>query len=413
MSTYGIIALFITLTAAAAYINARFLKLPSTVGLMIVALMLSIVMILLHALGVDIAGTADDFLAKIDFSEVLMQGMLSFLLFAGALHINLNDLADQKFIVGSLATVGVVASTFMVGTATWVVLGWLEFSIPYLYCLVFGALISPTDPVAVLSILKSAGASKTLSTKIAGESLFNDGVGVVVFAVLVGLATGGEGFSFGHVALLFAEEAIGGVLFGLAIGYIGYLLLKDIDNYSVEVLITLALVSGGYAVAMAIHTSGPIAVVVAGLLIGNHGRRLAMSETTRKHLDVFWELIDETLNAVMFVWIGLEILVLHFELPYLWAGLIAIPVSLLARFIAVHSAIAVLKRWRTFSKNAAFILTWGGLRGGISIALALSLSAGPTRDLIVSMTYVIVIFSILVQGLSIKKLVQLSSESAP
>jgi CPA1 family monovalent cation:H+ antiporter len=299
----------------------------------------------------------------------------------------------------------------MVGTATYFVLGWLDFKIPYIYCLVFGALISPTDPVAVLAILKSAGASKSLSTKIAGESLFNDGVGVVVFMVLVGLAVGGGDISFGNVALLFVEEAIGGVVFGLGLGYIGYLLLKDIDNYSVEVLITLAMVAGGYALAMAIHTSGPIAVVVAGLLIGNHGRRLAMSDTTRKHLDVFWELIDETLNAVLFVWIGLEILVLHFELSYLWAGLIAIPVALLSRFIAVKTAVSILKTRRSFSRNAEYILTWGGLRGGISIALALSLTAGPTRDLIVSMTYVIVIFSILVQGLSIRKLVQMSAQA--
>jgi CPA1 family monovalent cation:H+ antiporter len=408
MSGYDVVALFITAAAAAAYLNYRFLKLPSAIGLMVLALVFSLLMIGLDTVGVDFAGHADDFLQKVDFSAALMQVMLSFLLFAGALHININDLAQQKFIIGSLATLGVVASTFIVGTAIYYVLGWVNLELPYIYCLVFGALISPTDPIAVLSILKSAGASKSLSTKIAGESLFNDGVGVVVFTVLLGIASGGGDFSWSHIGLLFLEEAFGGVLFGLAIGWLGYRLLKDVDAYVVEVLITLALVAGGYALAMAVHTSGPIAIVVAGLLIGNHGRRLAMSETTRKNLDLFWELIDEALNAVLFVWIGMEILVLTFSFSYFIAGLVAIPVALIARYLSVKAAISVLRFSRDFSNNADLILTWGGLRGGISIALALSLTAGPIRDLIVSMTYVIVVFSILVQGLSIGKLVKYS-----
>ena len=406
MSGYYVVALFITAAAAASYLNYRFLKLPSTIGVMVLALVFSLLMIGLDRAGIDFAGHADDFLQTVDFSTALMQVMLSFLLFAGALHINFNDLAKQKFIITSLATLGVVASTFMVGTATYYVLGWLDLQLPYIYCLVFGALISPTDPIAVLAILKSAGASKSLSTKIAGESLFNDGVGVVVFTVLLGIAVGGGDFSWSHIGLLFLEEAVGGILFGLALGWLGYMLLKDVDAYVVEVLITLALVAGGYSLAMAIHTSGPIAIVVAGLLIGNHGRRFAMTEMTRRNLDLFWELVDESLNAVLFVWIGMEILVLTFSLSFFFAGLIAIPLALIARYISVKAAISVLHFRREFSHNADLILTWGGLRGGISIALALSLAAGPTRDLIVSMTYVIVVFSIMVQGLTIGKLVK-------
>jgi CPA1 family monovalent cation:H+ antiporter len=387
------------------YINYRWVKLPSTIGLMVIALAMSLVLIGLGKLGFGIEEYAAGFLSKIDFSETLMKGMLSFLLFAGALKINLEDLAQQKYIVTGLATFGVIASTFMVGTALYFALGLLDVHLSYIYCLVFGALIAPTDPVAVLAILKTVKAPKTLETKIAGESLFNDGVGVVVFLVLVGVATG-ESAGFGSAALLFLQEAIGGAVFGFIIGWLAYQLLKNVDDYSVEILITLALVSGGYALATTLHTSGPIAIVVAGLLIGNHGRVYAMSDVTRDNLDTFWELIDEILNAILFAWIGLEILVLAFSWDHLLAGLVAIPLSLLARFISVSSFVGLLKFRRTFSQNAIRILTWGGLRGGISIALALSLAAGPARDLIVGITYVVVVFSILVQGSTIKRLVR-------
>jgi CPA1 family monovalent cation:H+ antiporter len=320
MNVYSIVGVFLTVAATLAYINHRFIKLPSTVGLLFSALLMSLGTIGLSALGVDFQTPAEEILGKIDFGETLMKGMLSFLLFAGALKINLNDLARQKFIIGFLATFGVIASTFIVGTLIYLAMDLFSFSLPYIYCLVFGALISPTDPVAVIAILKSVGVPKSLETKIAGESLFNDGVGVVVFIVVLGIATGGDSVSFGHVALLFVEEALGGIVFGLVLGWVGYLLLKDVDNYSVEALITLAMVSGGYALALAIHTSGPIAVVVAGLLIGNRGRRLAMSEHTRHHLDTFWELVDEIFNAVLFVWIGLEILILSFSTEYFLLG---------------------------------------------------------------------------------------------
>ena len=399
-------AIFITIAALAGYINYRFIKLPSTIGLMIVGLAMSLGIIALSKLGMDIHTPIEHLLTSIDFGESLMQGMLSFLLFAGAIKVNINDLAKQKFVVTSLATGGVIMTTFIVGTALYYIMQLFGLSLPFVYCLIFGALIAPTDPVAILSLLKTINAPKSLETKIAGESLFNDGVGVVVFTVLVGIAYGGGETTVGGVLLLFVEEAIGGIIFGVGIGLIAFKLLKDVDEHVVEILLTLALVCGGYALATQLHTSGPIAIVVAGLLIGNYGRRLAMSESTRRHLDEFWELIDEILNAVLFVWIGMEILILSFTTDYFIIGLIAIPLTLGARFISVWSAISALKFRRKFSKNATLILTWGGLRGGISIAMALSLTAGGARDLIVSMTYVVVVFSILVQGLTIKKLVQ-------
>jgi len=406
MNILNVIAVFVTISALLSYINYRFVKLPSTIGLMMIALAMSLLLIGLSKLGFGIEEQAEQFLSGIDFSEALMQGMLSFLLFAGALKINLEDLAKQKYIVTGLATVGVVASTFMVGSAIYFALMWLDIPLSYIYCLVFGALIAPTDPVAVLAILKSVKVSKSIETKIAGESLFNDGIGVVVFLILVGIATGGEDAGVSSAIMLFVQEALGGVVFGFVIGWLAYQLLKGVDAYSVEVLITLALVSGGYALASAIHTSGPISIVVAGLLIGNHGRMYAMSDVTRHHLDMFWELIDEILNAVLFVWIGLEILVLAFSWDYVWAGLVAIPISLLARFVSVSAFVGLLKFRRKFSDNAIRILTWGGLRGGISIAMALSLAAGETRDLIVGITYVVVVFSILVQGSTIKRFVK-------
>jgi len=406
VAIFNVIAVFVTIAALLSYINYRFVKLPSTIGLMVIALAMSLVLIGLGKLGLGIEEHAAQFLSGIDFSEALMKGMLSFLLFAGALKINLEDLAKQKYIVSSLATVGVIASTFMVGTALYFALILLDISLSYIYCLVFGALIAPTDPVAVLAILKSVGVSKSIETKIAGESLFNDGVGVVVFLVLVGIATGGESAGVGDAFLLFLQEAVGGIGFGFIIGWIAYKLLKNVDNYSVEILITLALVCGGYALAATIHTSGPIAIVVAGLMIGNHGRMYAMSDVTRDNLDTFWELIDEILNAVLFVWIGLEILVLTFAWNHIVAGLIAIPLSLGVRFISVSSFVGLLKFRRKFSQKAIRILTWGGLRGGISIAMALSLAASEDRDLIVGITYVVVVFSILVQGSTIKRLVR-------
>jgi CPA1 family monovalent cation:H+ antiporter len=351
-----------------------------------------------------------DLLASVDFDETLLHGMLSLLLFAGALHVNLADLARQRWVITILATAGVLSATFMIGYMVYWVFALLGLEVPLIYCLLFGALISPTDPIAVLGILKQAGASKTLESKIAGESLFNDGVAVVLFLVLLQVATGEGDVTVLAIAGLFAQEVVGGAVFGFATGALAYWMLKQVDDYTVEVLITLALTMGGYALAEWLHISAPIAIVVAGLLIGNHGREFAMSDKTREHLDNFWVLVDEVLNAVLFVLIGMEVLVLSYQQSYLWAGLLMIPLVLLARLVAVWVPVSIMRRYREFSPMAVSILTWGGLRGGISVALALSLPPGEVRDVLLTVTYIVVAFSIIVQGLTIGPLVKFASK---
>ncbi len=409
MSLVETITVLVCLAALFSYVNERFLKLPATIGLMALGLSFSLVMVALGTIGIPVHRQAVAFMQRIDFNETLMHGLLSFLLFAGALHFNVRNLFGQKWFIGTLASVGVALSTCLVGVLTYYAFGLIDVEIPFLYCLLFGALISPTDPIAVLGILKKAGAPKSLETKIVGESLFNDGVGVVVFLVLLGVATRGM-TDPADVGLLFLEEVGGGALLGAALGFLTATMMRTIDDYRVEILLTLALVMGGYALADALHMSGPIAVVVAGLVIGSHARHSAMSETTRQYLDTFWELVDELLNAVLFVLIGLEILALTFEGRYLAAGLIGIPIVLAARFISVAVPLHLFRLWRTFSPYAAIILTWGGLRGGISVAMALSLPPGQVRDAIVGATYVIVVFSILVQGLTIERLIRATTQ---
>ncbi len=404
MNLVQTITILVCISALFGYLNHRVLRLPVTIGLMAIALAMSLILLLLGKLGFDINVRAEAFIRSIDFNEALMHGMLSCLLFAGALHVNLSDLLDQKWIVGTLASVGVVLSTFVIGGASYYLFSLVGLHLPFLYCLLFGALISPTDPVAVMGILKEARLPKPLEVKVVGESLFNDGVGVVVFLVLMSLIPR-DSVLISDVVLLFVEEVLGGALLGILLGFGAYLMLKSVDNYQVEILITLALVMGGYELANLLHTSGPIAVVVAGLLIGNQGRRLAMSEKTREHLDAFWDLVDELLNAILFVLIGLEVLVLSFQSAYLKAGLVAIPLVLFARFITVWLQVKVFSLVREFTQRAVAILTWGGLRGGISVALALSLPAGPARDAVLLITYTVVVFSILVQGLTIKRLI--------
>jgi len=297
-----------------------------------------------------------------------------------------------------------VFSTFLIGSFTWIIFNLLNVDLDYIYCLVFGALISPTDPIAVLGILKKAGIPKSLETKVVGESLFNDGIGIVVFLVLIEIAFSGHKFDLSSVLVLFLTEAVGGAVFGFVIGWIVYKLLITVDNYHVEILMTLALVMGGYTLAIYLHLSGPIAIVIAGLLIGNRGRILAMSDKTRDNLDTFWELIDEILNVILFVLIGLEILIISFSINYIYASLLIIPVILFSRFITVFIPVTILKYLRDFSPNAIKIMTWGALRGGISVALALSIPAGTEREIIVSITYIVVVFSIIVQGLTISRL---------
>ncbi len=412
-SALNAIAALLGLAALFGYLNHRFLKLPQTIGLVIIALLASLAALGLDALAPTLGIGQDlrDAVAGVDFSEALMQGLLSFLLFAGALHVDLGDLRKQSLPIAAMATLGVLMSTFLVAGGVWVVFTVLGIGIPFLDCLVFGALISPTDPVAVLGILKTVRVPRSLEAKIAGESLFNDGVGIVVFIIVAALAVGGghggeDALGVGGVVTLFLREAVGGAALGLVAGLIAFYAMRSIDEYSVEVIITLALVTVTYQVARGLGVSGPIAVVVAGLLIGNHGVRLAMSEMTRNHLTTFWELVDEVLNAVLFLLIGLEVLLIPRDLSLLWAALLTIPVVLASRFVSVSVPITILSTFREFTRGAVPVLTWGGIRGGISVALALSLPDSPERDVILAVCYGVVVFSIIGQGLTIGPLVK-------
>jgi CPA1 family monovalent cation:H+ antiporter len=399
---FGAIAIFVTIVAAASYVNFRFLKFPMAIGLMIVGLILSFILVGLHAAGLTVGARMQSFIVHASFSNFVMSGILSFLLFAGALTIDISRLREDGIVVGVLATIGVVLSTFFIAAIFFFSLRLLSIHLSFSYCLVFGALISPTDPLAILSILQHVRTKNDLYTKIAGESLFNDGVGVVLFVVSLAVASGSGGIHVTDVMVLIVREALGGVVFGLAIGWIVYKLLASVDNYTVEILLSLALVTGGYALASLIGVSGPLSMVVAGLIIGSRGRALAMSETTRRNLDLFWELADNFLNATLFVWMGLELLALSFTWTVLLAGLIAIPLTLLARFLSVGSTIRVLRFQTRLPSGSIVIMTWGGLRGALAIAMALSIPPGPARDLIVPVTYIVVVFSILVQGLTMR-----------
>lgn len=397
-------ALF-TLAAVFAYLNYQYIKLPTPIGVMLAGLLLSLALLLV---GGPAEAWARQLVAAVPFEEVLMQGMLAFLLFAGALHVNLDDLRRRWVSILTLATLGVLVSTFAVGSGVYHLASWLGLELPYVYALLFGALISPTDPIAVLGLLKKAGVPKDLEVLISGESLFNDGVGVVVFAVVLSLAEGGHAGA-GAAAAFFAREALGGLVLGLGLGLVAFYMLRRTDDYSVEVLITLALVSGGYALASHLHTSGPLAMVVAGLLIGNQGRALAMSARTREHLDTFWEMTDEILNALLFVLIGLEVLLVRYTPGYLELAALAVPLVLGARFVSVGLPVGALRRVRPFAGYTVRLMTWGGLRGGISVALALGLPPGSERELILAMTYGVVVFSVLVQGLTIGRLARFAA----
>ena len=411
-----IAALCLVATALLAYLNHRFVRLPTTIGVMAISLGLSLLLVALNAFGLDrgLRDYEESLIRSIDVSAVLMQGMLSFLLFAGAMHVDLSELRAYRWPIGVLAFVGTLASTLVVGFGLWLVMPLLGIALPLVYCLLFGALISPTDPIAVMGILKSAGAPENLELVIAGESLFNDGVGVVLFVLLLGMAAGGGDVPAPHaVAELLLREVGGGLAFGGVLGWATYRLLKSIDQYQVEVLLTLAAVVGGYALAHRLHVSGPLAMVVTGLIVGNHGRANAMSETTRRYVDMFWELIDEILNAVLFVLIGFEVLLIALNVPLLGAGAVAIGITLLARWLTVGVPVATMRGFFRLPPGSPRVLTWGGLRGGISVALALSLPAGESRDTVLSLTYCVVVFSILVQGMSIGAVVRRAVVHAP
>ena len=404
---FNMAAIALALAALFGYVNHRWMRLPHTIGLVIIALLVSIAVLALDALvpRLGFQAAVRGALQQIDLHEALMKGMLSFLLFAGALHVDLDDLMSQKWAIASMATAGVLISTFLVGFTVYGVVGLVGLEVPLVYCLVFGALIAPTDPVAVLGILKTLKVPDSLKAKIAGESLFNDGVGIVVFTILAAIAAG-HAVTAVDVAGLFLREAVGGALLGLAGGYLCYRAMRTIDEHNLEVLITLALVMLSYSIAFTIHVSGPIAVVVAGLLIGNHGSRLAMSEITRDHVEKFWSLIDEVLNSVLFLIIGFEVIALDLTAEIALVMAISVPVVIAARFVSVATPLSLLGLRDSFTKGAIPVLTWGGLRGGISVALALSLPDIPAKNTILAATYGVVIFSIVVQGLTVKKVVE-------
>lgn len=409
MDYFFIVSMLVSLSAIFGYINVKFFRLPNTIGLMLITILFTVGVFGLGYFNSTLLDAEKYIITQIDFKEVLLDVMLSFLLFAGALHTNFNQLKVQKWPVFVFSTVGVLISTFLVGFSIYFLLPLLDLQVPLVHCLLFGALISPTDPIAVLSILKKAGAPKKLETKIVGESLFNDGVGVVVFLTIYNITK--LGVAQVHVLdvlELFSREVFGGVFLGLVLGWITYMLMKSIDDYDIEVIITLATVMGGTVLAQKFHVSAPLAMVTAGLIVGNDTvRNTAMSKVTESYVDKFWELIDILLNTVLFVLIGMELLVISFEMNYVNAGLLAIPLVVICRYLSLILPVKFFEKKLNFVPKTNLIMTWGGLRGGISIALALGLSQEMNRELFVVITYIIVVFSILIQGLTVGPLVRL------
>lgn len=411
MELYYTFSVLIVLASFFAYLNLRFLKLPGTIGIMIIAMLVSV--------GIRLLGdsyfpaTTKHFFSLIkefDFNEILMGAMLNFLLFAGALHVNMSDLKEQKVPIMIYSTVSVVLSALIISVLLYHIGPLFGIQIPYLFCLVFGTLISPTDPIVVLGVLKQAKVPKRIETKIVGESLFNDGVAVVMFAVVMEMATNPTfDMSFGSITWLFAKEGIGGLLLGAVLGFTASKVLKKIDDYKVSVLITLSIVMGGFLIAKSLHVSSPLAMVVAGLIIGNYGKKVAMSEVTKDYLEKFWELIDEILNAILFLFIGFELLLLPNLDKQLVIGLVTILIVLFARISSIVLPWKFFDIFKFFGIKSAYnkgsltVLVWGGIRGGVSIALVLSLPDGEYKNLLLEITYIVVLFSIVVQGLTVGK----------
>ena len=398
-----LVAVVLALTAALAYVNVRWLRLPSAIGLLLTALLSALLLKVAAWMGLVRLDQVVRLLETINFRETLLDGMLGPLLFAGALHVDWGTLRDQRWPVLLLATAGTLLAALLIGGALWVTAGWFGVAMPFAWALAFGVLVAPTDPIAVGALLKRAGVPPRLQVAITGESLFNDGIGVVLFLVVLGMLGSDGGMAPGAVAELLAVEVGGGVLFGLALGALAVRLLRAVDDYQVEILATLALVSAGYAAARHLHVSGVLGMVVLGLVIGQSGRAVALSARTQARLDEFWELVDEFLNAALFVLIGVEILVLDVQRPALWLGVVMIPLVLLARFASVVGPLAPLRRRLAWPAGSYRLLTWAGVRGGISIALALALPPGAPRTTILTVTYVVVCFSILVQGLTMER----------
>ncbi len=408
MDAYLIATILIFLSAIFGYINERFLKMPNTIGLMVITIFFTAFVLLFSYVDPTLLNVEKEIISNIDFKTLLLDEMLSFLLFAGALHTNFEQLKIQRWPILLFSTLGVLTSTFLVGGFMYILMGLFNFQIDFIYCLLFGALISPTDPIAVLGILKQAGVPKKLETKIVGESLFNDGVGVVVFLTIYQIAKSGINNDTAFNAFqLFGQEVFGGILLGGVLGWVCYKLMRTINDYHIEVIITLAAVMGGTVIAQKLHLSAPLAMVTAGLIIGNDKvRESSMSEVTEKYVDKFWELLDILLNAILFVLIGMEMLVLVLKENYIAVSLIAIPVVLIARYLSLLLPVNLFKKKLEFVTRTDVIMTWGGLRGGISIALALSLTNEMNRDFFLVITYFVVVFSILVQGLTVGKLVK-------
>lgn len=412
MELYYSFSILIVLASLFAYWNLRFLKLPSTIGIMVIAMFCSLLLVFFgnHVFPTQV-GEFATLLKELDFTEVLMGAMLNFLLFAGAVHINVQDLREQKVAIFLFSTVSVVISTFAVGYLFYFILGFFSLELPLMYCLLFGALISPTDPIAVLSILQKAKVSKALETKVAGESLFNDGIAVVVFMIILKICQG-EAFELtvANVSLLILQEAGGGILLGLILGWTAAKAIERIDDYKVTVLMTLSVVMGGYLIARQLHISAPLTMVIAGLFMGNYNNKSAMRPNTKDYLDKFWELVDEIMNAILFLIIGFELLVIEDLSEYLWLGAAAIFIVLFSRFIAIWLPTKIVPFKKKFTPATIKILVWGGLRGGVSIALALNMNEGPEKNILVAVTYIVVVFSIIVQGLTIGKIANMKLE---
>ncbi len=403
---YTVLALFMTLTVLIAYLNHRFIRMQPTIALMFSALLISLCLIFLAPFGLQ--NQLRLLLGKLDFHSLLMNGMLSFLLFAGALTVDLKDFLQQKWEIGVLAGFGTFASTFIIGFLIYFTLPLFGIHLDLLYCLIFGALISPTDPIAVLAMCKELKAPAKLNAAIAGESLFNDGVGIVIFLSIFQLLFSAKSLSLSQVSLLFLQQALGGIAYGFALGLLSYWLIKPLKDTKVEILITLAIVTGGYSAAQFLQVSGPLAMVVAGIFLGNTGKYFAMNKKMNQALFEFWEIVDEILNAILFLLIGFELIMITYDAKHIICALLAIPIALFARWLVVLIPLSIFKKWRKYSDHVIKILTWGGLRGGLAVALALSLPAIDIaqRSYVLSMTYGVVLFSILIQGTTIKPLVK-------
>lgn len=405
MNLYQIITSLVVLSATFAYLNKKFIKLPISIGLMFLGTILSVLLIIYSKVFPNSVIIIKEIIDNLDFSKIVLEVLLSFLLFAGAMHTNYNELKENKRSIILFAFVSVLLSTFFVAGTLYIIAMFIGFQVKFLYCLLFGALISPTDPIAVLGILTKANVPKTAEINIVGESLFNDGIGVVVFITLLSIINLGiDHVSVVDILSLFVKEAGGGIALGLAIGYLIFIVLKSIDDYETEVIITLAAVMGGTWLAQSLHVSGPLAMVVAGLMTGHKAKKEAMSDTTRLFVDKFWHLIDVLMNALLFVLMGLKFVSIEFNYKYLLIGLIALPFFILARYLSLILPFNVLKKWLNVKKETILLMTWGGLRGGLSIAMALSLNDSiSSKDMFVLITYVVVMFSIFVQGLTVER----------